>query len=93
MWWENKRLDATTLAQNTSPREVREDLALKGRQKGFHARWGAVANAGLGGDSVAVVLDSEFGHLTFPVAVVEDKQGETGVAEQAPGLGRVGRTG
>lgn len=93
MWWEYKRLDATTLAQNTSPREVTEDLVLKAGQEGFHARGGAVAGAGLGGDTVAVVLDSELGYLTFPVAVVEDEQGEAGMAEQAPGLSRVRRTG
>lgn len=97
MWWENKRLDATAFAQNTGPREVTEDLALKGGQEGFHARWRAAAAAdgvGLGGGgAAAVVLDSELGHLTFPVAVVEDEQGEAGMAEQAPGLGGVSRTG
>lgn len=93
MWRENKWLDATTLAQNTSPREVTEDVALEGGQESFHARGGAVAGAGLGGDAVAVVLDSELGYLTFPMAVVEDEQGEAGMAEQAPGLGRVRRAG
>lgn len=93
MWRENKRLDAATLAQNTSAWEVTEDLALKGGQEGFHASGGAVAGAGLGGDSVAVVLDGELGHLALPVAVVEDEQREAGMAEQAPGLGGVRRTG
>lgn len=69
-----------------------QDLALKGGQESFHARRGAVAGVGLRGDAVTVVLDSELGHLAFSVAIVEDEQREAGVAEQAPGLGRVRRT-
>lgn len=91
MWWEYKRLDATTLPQNTSPWEVTEDLVLKAGQEGFHASRGA--GVGLGGDSVAVVLYRKLGHFTFPVAVVEDEQREAGMAEQAPGLSGVRRTG
>lgn len=93
MWWEYKWLDATALAQNTSPWEVTEDLVLKAGQEGFHASWGAAAGVGLGGDSVAVVLNRELGHFTFPVAVVENEQREAGMAEQAPGLSGVRRTG
>jgi len=92
VWRENKWLDATTLSQNTSPRKVTEDLALKGGQEDFHARGGAVAGASQRGDTVAVVLDSELGNLTFPVAVVEDEQGQAGMAEEAPALSRVRRT-
>lgn len=92
MWRENNRLDATSLPQYPSPWEVTEDVALKRRQDGFHTRGGATAT-GLGSDAVVVVLDGELGHFTFPVAIVEDEQGKAGVAEQAPGLGRVRRAG
>lgn len=89
VWREDERLHATTLTQHASPWEVTEHMVLERRQEGLHANGGAGAATGLGGDAVAVVLDGELGHLTLPVAIVEDEQGEAGVAEQAPGLGRV----
>lgn len=88
MRWKDKRLDPTTFAQHAGPWEVTEDLPLKRRQEGFHARGGAAA-VGLGVEAIVVVLDGELGHLALPVTIVEDEQGEAGVAEQAPGLGGV----
>lgn len=85
---EDQGLDATPLAQNAGAGEVAEDLALKRRQERFHGGRAAAA-VGLRGHAVVVVLDGELGHLALPVAIVEDEQGEAGVAEQAPGLGRV----
>lgn len=76
MWGENKWLDTSTLAQNTSPWKVTENLALKGGQEGLHARGRGGGGVALGSGTVPVVLDSELSHLTFTMAVVKDEQGE-----------------
>lgn len=91
VWWKDKRLDSTTFAQYAGPWEVTEDLTLKRRQEGFHAR-GGDAVIGLGVEAIVVVLNGELGYFAFPVTIVEDEEREAGVAEQAPGLGRVRRS-
>lgn len=86
MWWEDEWLDAAALSKNTSPWEVTEDLALEGGEESLHARGGAGGGAGLGAGAVAVVLDCELGHFTLTVAVVQDEQGQAGMAQEAPGF-------
>lgn len=91
---EDEGLDASTLTLHPDSGEVRKHQALEGGQRGLQwgESWRGTGRDGdrtLGSDASPVFSDGKLGDFTLAPSVVEDQESQAGVAEKAPGLGRL----
>lgn len=91
---ENEGLDPPTFTLDPDSREVGKNQALEGRQRRLQRSesWrgsGRDRNRTLWGDPSTVLVYGQLGDFTLASAVVEDEEGQAGVAEETPGFRRL----
>lgn len=92
--WKNEGLDSSTFPLDPDSGEVRKNQALKRRERRLQRSesWrgsGRDRNGELWGDTSTVFIYGQLGDFTLASAVVEDEEGQAGVAQETPGFSRL----